>query len=211
MADVFISCSPLDQERVRPIADRLSSLGYSVWQSKLARVGRAAAEEIDREVEAAQAVLTIWSGNAVNSTWVYAQSSRGLDAKKLVQMKIDAVAAPPPFDALPVADMTSDRAEWGPLEHTLAGVVRERKATEPERAPARAGAFATPPASGAPKLSMFATAAALIAFTGALTATQAGVMTPEQLQIALVGMIGVGAACAALAAYRLFAISRNGG
>jgi hypothetical protein len=208
LADVFISCSPLDQERVRPVADRLSSLGYSVWQSKHTRVGRAAAEEIDRELEAAQAVLTVWSGNALNSTWVHAQSSRGLDAKKLVQMKIDAITLPPPFDALAIADMTSDRAEWGPLEHTLAGVVRERKAAEPERPTANIGMLATPPASGAPKLSMIATGAVLIAFVGALKATQAGVMTPEQLQLALVGMIGVGGACAAPSAYRLFAFSR---
>lgn len=211
MADVFISCSRLDLERVQPIADRLSSLGYSVWWSKHPRVGQAAAGEIERELEDAQAVLTIWSNNARNATWVYAQSTRALDAKKLVQMKIDALQAPAPFDALAIADMTSDRAEWGPLEHALAEIARERKAAEPERPLPNIGAMATPPASGAPKLSLIATAAALAAFAGALAATRDGVMTTGQLQVALVGMLGVGGACAALAAFRLFSISRAGG
>lgn len=211
MADVFISASPLDLERVQPVADRLSSLGYSVWWSKHPRVGRAAADEIERELESAQAVLTIWSNNARNAPWVYAQASRALDARKLVQMKIDAMQAPAPFDALPVADMTSERAEWGPLEHALAEIARERKAAEPECASARIGLMASPPASGAPKLSMIATATALIAFAGALAATRDGAMTPEQLQVALVGMLGVGGACAALTAFRLFSISRAGG
>jgi hypothetical protein len=71
--------------------------------------------------------------------------------------------------------------------------------------------MASPPASGAPKLSMIATATALIAFAGALAATRDGAMTPEQLQVALVGMLGVGGACAALTAFRLFSISRAGG
>lgn len=211
MADVFISCSRLDLERVQPIADRLSSLGYSVWWSKQSQIGRAAADEIDRELEGAQAVLTVWSNSARNAPWVYAQSSRALDAKKLVQMKIDSLQAPPPFDALPLADMTSDRAEWGPLEHALAEIARERKSAEPERVLAPIGALASPPASGAPKLSMIATATVLVAFAVALAATRDGVMTPQQLQVALVGMLGVGGACAALAAFRLFSTARAGG
>jgi len=211
LADVFISCSRLDLERVQPIADRLSSLGYSVWWSKHARVGDAIANEIERELEDAQAVLTVWSNSARNAPWVYAQSSRALDAKKLVQMRIDALQAPAPFDALPIADMTNDRAEWGPLEHSLAEIARERKTAEPERDLASIGAFATPPASGAPKLSMIAVAAALVAFAIALAAARDDVMTPEQLQVALVGMVGIGGACAALAGFRLFSISRAGG
>lgn len=211
MADVFISYSRVDHERVQPIADRLTSLGYSVWWEKPLRTGRAALNEVERELDEARAVLTVWSGAARNSTLVQAQASRALDAKKLVQLKIDHVQLPAPFEQLALADMTNERnAAWGPLEDLLTQIARNSKPIEPE-GPGSVGMIATAAASGSPKLLTIATGATLAAYAGALSATQNGVMTSEQLQVALVGMIGVGGACAALCAYRLYAIARSGG
>lgn len=212
MADVFISYSRLDHERVKPIVDRLGSLGYSIWWDKHLRAGQVFVDEIERELDCAKAVLTTWSVNARNSTWVYAESSRGLDAKKFVQLRLDNVQAPLPFDALQMADMTNERGgEWGPLEDRLTQIVRNRTHPEPMRRIPSVGALATPAPAGSPKLLTLATSATLAAYAGALTATYNGAMSPEQFQVALVGMIGVGGACAALSAHRLFSIARSGG
>ncbi len=210
LADVFISYSRLDHDRVQPIADRLTSLGYSIWWDKHLRAGQVFVDEIERQLDASCAVLTAWSHNARNSTWVYAESSRGLDARKFLQLKLDNVQLPLPFDALQAADM-SGAGQWGPLEDSLTRLVRNGQAPEPARRIPGVGPLATPPPAGSPKLITAATTATLAAYSGAVSATYNGVMSPEQLQIALVGMMGVAGACAALSAHRLFAVTRAGG
>ncbi len=211
MADVFISYSRLDHERVKPIADRLGSLGYSIWWDKHLRAGQVFVDEIERQLDGARAVLTAWSHNARNSTWVYAEASRGLDKNKFLQVRLDRAPLPLPFDALQVSDMSADRGEWGPLEDALARLVREGGASAPLHRPPSLGPLATPTAAGSPKLLSVATGATLAAYAGAVSATYNGLMTPDQLQIALTGMVGVAGASAVLTAQRLFAISRAGG
>jgi hypothetical protein len=211
LADVFITYSRLDRDRVQPIADRLNSLGYSVWWDKPPRLGQAFVDEIERELDNAHAVLAVWSANARNSTWVYAQASHALDANKFLQLRIDDAALPAPFEALQVADMSSGKSEWGKLEAALTQVVRDRRPPPPmERLP-QAGALSTPPQTGTPKLLTVAATAALVAYAGAVSAAFNGVMSPDQLQAAMFGVLGVGGVCAALTALRLRAVRRAGG
>jgi len=211
LADVFISYSRLDHERVQPIVERLTSLGYSIWWDKHLRAGQVFVDEIERQLDAAKAVLTAWSVNARNSTWVYAESSRALDENKFLQLRLDAARLPLPFEALQVADMSSGRSEWGTLEDALARIVREGRPPPPlDRLPT-AGALATPPQAGTPKSLTVATTAALTAYGGAVSAAYNGVMTPDQLQLAMLGVLGVGGLCAALTAQRLLSVRRAGG
>lgn len=211
MADVFISYSRLDHERVQPIADRLTSLGYTIWWDKHLRAGQVFVDEIERQLDGAKAVLTAWSNNARNSTWVYAESSRGLDANKFLQLRLDAVRLPLPFEALQVADMSGGKSEWGTLENSLTQIVRDRRPPPPRERLPTVGPLATPPQAGMPHVLTAATTATLLAYSGAVSATYNGVMTPDQLQLAMVGVLGVGAACTALTAQRLLAIRRAGG
>ncbi len=211
MADVFISYSRLDHARVKPIADQLGSLGYSIWWDKHLRAGQVFVEEIERQLDSARAVLTAWSHNSRNSTWVYAEASRGLDRNKFLQFRLDGVQLPLPFDALQVADMSGERKEWGPLEDALTRLVRKGEAAAPLRRLASLGMLATPAAAGSPKLLSVATGATLAAYAGAVSAAYNSVLSPDQLQIAFTGMIGVAGASAVLTAHRLLAISRAGG
>jgi hypothetical protein len=211
LADVFISYSRLDHDRVQPIADRLSSLGYSIWWDKHLRAGQVFVDEIERQLDSAHAVLTAWSVNARNSTWVYAEASRGLDANKFLQLRLDNARLPLPFEALQVAEMSGGRSEWGKLEDALTRIVRDRRPPQPiERMPT-VGPLATPPQAGMPRLLTAAATASLVAYSGAVSAAYNGVMTPEQLQTAMLGVLGVGGVCAALTAQRLFSIRRAGG
>lgn len=209
MADVFISYSQLDHERVKPIADRLTSLGYSVWWDRRLRPGQVCVDEIERELDGARAVLTAWSRNARNSTWVYAESGRALDEGKLLQLRLDDAQPPLPFDALELADMSTEQPQWGPLEDALARMVRGETA-ETDKKPG-VGVLATPAAAGAPKLLSVATGASLAAYAAAVSAAYNGVMPPEQLRWALIGVLAVGGASALVSAQRLAAITRAGG
>ncbi|GAM97711.1 protein of unknown function DUF323 [alpha proteobacterium U9-1i] len=211
MADVFISYSRADHDRVKPIVDRISSLGYSIWWDKHLRAGQVFVDEIERQLSAARAVFTAWSFNARNSTWVYAESSRGLDANKFIQARIDTVQLPLPFDALQVTDLSSRGAQWGPLEQALTRLVRQGAPPDPPSRLRGLGPLATPAVAGSPKLLSTATGASLAAYAGALSATYNGAMSPEQMQLVLTGVVGVASASATLTAERLFSIARAGG
>lgn len=211
MADVFISYSRADHERVAPIVERLSQRGLSVWWDKHLRAGQVFVDEIERQLDAARAVLTAWSLNARNSTWVYAESARGLDAKKFVQVRLDGAQLPLPFDALQVYDMSPRRQEWERLENSLQRLVQGGGQPEPLRRVPELGPLATPAAAGSPKLLSTATTATLVAYAGALGAAEQGALSPEELQLALTGMMGVAGASSVLTAQRLLAIARAGG
>lgn len=210
MANIFLSCSRLDNDRVKPVADRLSSLGYTVWWDK-APDGQALSDETERQLDAARAVLVIWTHNSANASSVFAQACAALDAGNLVQAKLEGIDRPAPFHALNAADIGGERAEWGPLEDALARLVRGGEAQESAAPVMHAGLFAAPSAAGLPKLLTIALAAALAAYAGAIVAGVNGVMAPEQLQIAAIGMFGVAGICAALLMHRLNIVMRAGG
>jgi len=200
VADVFISYSPHDRARVSAIAERLTSLGYTVTWDHEQHARKAARAELERRLDEAAVVLTIWTQSARNAVSVFAQSARALDAQKLLQLKLDNLAPPAPFNALGVADISGERPEWGPLEDALQRLARGAAPPEPIAPITPPGLFATPAFMGAPKMLAVAGSAA---YTGA--------MTSEHLQFAMLGVIGVGAVCAALAAARLLAVRRAGG
>jgi hypothetical protein len=208
LADVFISCSRLDRDRVQPIAERLSSLGYSVWWD--ARDGQARIDEIERQFAEAKAIVTVWSETARNSSWVLAQSAQALDDEKLLQMQVDNINVPAPFDALKIAVMHSGKSEWGMLEAALGALVRENRPPEAiDHLNAQKNARAN--LAVAPRALLAAVTTALVAFSAALTATYNGVMRTDQLQLALFGVLTIGGLCALVAAQRLFSIQRAGG
>jgi len=207
LADVFISCSRLDRDRVQPIAERLSSLGYSVWWGP--RDEHTRADEIERQFAEARAVVTVWSENAQNSSWVLAQSARALDEEKLLQMRLDNFRLPAPFETLKVAELHSGKSEWGMLEAALAGLVREQRPLDP--IDHRALQNAQPNLVAAPRLLLTAATIALVAFSGAVTAAYNGVMRTDQLQLAMLGVLVVGALGTIVAGQRLFSIRRAGG
>ncbi|HYD71588.1 MAG TPA: toll/interleukin-1 receptor domain-containing protein [Candidatus Binatia bacterium] len=206
MAEIFISYSQLDRERVKPIAERLASLGYSVWWDKPERVRQAFIDERERAFDAARAVLVVWSMNGRDAMETQADAAHALDCGKLLQLRIEPIAPPPPFEAIPVADMTG-AGEWGPLEHAISRLVKSGESNPP--APrTRLGPAPVVAATGSPKLVAIAVTTVLAAFAGAVGASFNGVMTPSQLQIALVGMLAVAGACVGLSAHRLFTILR---
>jgi hypothetical protein len=206
VADVFISYSQLDRERVKPLAERLASLGYSVWWDRPERARQASVDERERAIDAARAVLVVWSMNGRDAMEVHGDAAHALDCGKLLQLRMEVVALPPPFDTIPIADMTG-AGEWGPLEHAISRLVKHGESNAPAGR-AKLGLAPLIAATGSPRLVAFAVTAVLAAFTGAVGAGFNGVMTPEQLQIALLGMLGVAGACVGLSAHRFFTILR---
>jgi formylglycine-generating enzyme required for sulfatase activity len=84
MADVFISYSKTRHAAAAQLAGELIDLGYSVWWDTSLLPTGSFTTAIDRELNAAKAVVVIWSSESVLSNWVRSEARHGDRQKKLV-------------------------------------------------------------------------------------------------------------------------------
>jgi tetratricopeptide (TPR) repeat protein len=105
MADVFISYSSEDRERVRPLAQALQGKGFSVWWDRSLGAGDDYAAVIARELDQAKAVVVVWSANSNASPWVRDEASRA--RLRLVPVLLDKVDIPIGFGTLHTEDLSA--------------------------------------------------------------------------------------------------------
>ncbi|WP_427963625.1 TIR domain-containing protein [Altererythrobacter sp.] len=98
MTDVFVSYARADYGQARRIADSLASAGFSVWIDDDLPAHRAFSTVIEERLNAAKAVLVLWSEDARASRWVPAEADLAFTADKLVQLSLDGVLPPLPFN-----------------------------------------------------------------------------------------------------------------
>ena len=133
MADVFISYARSTEKQAQAAAGSLRSLGYSVWFDEELPTHRAYTDVIEEELEAAKAVLVIWSAEAVRSQWVMSEANRARAADKLVQMAIDGARLPMPFDQIQCAELKgwsgdTEVRDWARIIASITDLVGTRKA-----------------------------------------------------------------------------------
>lgn len=128
MADIFISYSRQDRERVRPIADALEQAGYDIWWDIKIPTGTEFDHAIDKALRDAKAVLVVWSENSVNSRWVKEEAEDGLTSDRLVPVLLDPVAIPRGFRRIQASDFsaggaTTQAAAWRELRTRLDALI----------------------------------------------------------------------------------------
>jgi formylglycine-generating enzyme required for sulfatase activity len=106
MADIFISYSRADRDRVEPLAAALQAEGWSIWWDTRLRAGEQWDDVIEREIKAARCVLVVWSATSVTRQWVKEEARFGLSRGILVPVRIDAVDPPLGFTSIQAADLT---------------------------------------------------------------------------------------------------------
>jgi len=106
MSEVFISYARSMPAPAQAIAKALRSLGYDVWLDEELPAHRPYRTVIDEHLRSAKAVVVVWSADALKSEWVESEADRARAAQKLVQLTIDGVMPPMPFDRIHCADMT---------------------------------------------------------------------------------------------------------
>src|SRR5688572_12618612 len=109
MADVFVSYSRKNRDRVAEVADALGQSGFSLWWDRKLRSGGDYGMVIEREIEAASGVVVAWSAHARQSLWVRAEANEALDSGKLVQISLDEARLPLPFTMLHSLDFSAWR------------------------------------------------------------------------------------------------------
>lgn len=127
MADVFVSYSRVNRDRIVSVSDNLEESGYSVWWDRALAPGDDYALLIEQQIDAAPCVVVAWSETARQSLWVRAEANEALDAGKLVQINLDSTRLPLPFSALNFVDFS----KWAGVRGdecwtTLDGRVRRR-------------------------------------------------------------------------------------
>ena len=128
MADVFISYSRRNTVAARAAAKALRESGFDVWLDHELAAHGSFADAIERELTEASAVLTLWSADAAASEWVRAESNRGREARKLVQVRLDTTALPLPFDQIQCTSLPDWRGDtatpgWAKVVDSISALV----------------------------------------------------------------------------------------
>lgn len=106
MASVFLSYDHDDVARAAPIAAALEARGHSVWWDRHIQGGAEYNSAIESAVDAADAVVVLWSSNSVRSAWVRDEAAEGRDAGKLVPVLIEPVKPPMGFRQYQTVDFS---------------------------------------------------------------------------------------------------------
>ena len=106
MAEVFISYARSTATEAHAVAEALRGLGYGVWRDDELPAHRAYADVIEERLQAAKAVVVIWSAEAVKSEWVQSEADTARTDHKLVQLTVDGSRLPRPFDRIQCADLS---------------------------------------------------------------------------------------------------------
>jgi formylglycine-generating enzyme required for sulfatase activity len=124
VADIFISYSKQHPQPTRDVADFLTSKGYSVWWDANLTAGELFREIIDRELDAAKAVIVIWTPQSVSSEWVVAEAEHADRERKLIPLRtrdLDPRYIPKPYGARHT-DVVDDREAVLRAVRRVAGV-----------------------------------------------------------------------------------------
>jgi tetratricopeptide (TPR) repeat protein len=130
MADVFLSYARPSLTVAMRIAECLRAAGYSVWFDESLPAHRAYADVIAEQLDAASAVLVLWSNEAAASHWVRSEANRARETGRLVQLRLDDARIPMPFDQIQCADLRRwhgecDAAGWKTVAASIAALCGE--------------------------------------------------------------------------------------
>jgi len=109
MADVFVSYARSDKARVAPVVAALEAQGWSVWWDPEIDAGQQFDDQIEAELNAAKAVLVVWTPTSVASRWVRGEAREAADRGVLVPARFEGARLPMDVRAI----HTTDLDDWG--------------------------------------------------------------------------------------------------
>jgi TolB-like protein len=127
MADLFISYARADRHAAEKLAAALKAEGWSVWWDREIHTGSEFSKDIERELDAAGAVIVAWSARSNQSAWVKDEASFAREQGKLVPICLDAEMPPLGFRQFHAADFRDwDGTPAAPAFEALARVIKLR-------------------------------------------------------------------------------------
>jgi len=128
MADIFVSYGRSTEAQARLVADTLRASGYTVWRDDELPAHRAYSDVIEERLRSAKAVVVLWSGEAAKSQWVRAEADIAREAGTLVQVSVDGILPPIPFNQIQCAALENWAGDtsapgWQKVESSIALLV----------------------------------------------------------------------------------------
>jgi adenylate cyclase len=109
MADVFVSYSRSDKARVAPLVAAIEAKGWSVWWDPEIDAGQQFDDQIEAALQAASAVLVVWTPTSVASRWVRGEARDAAERGILVPVRFEDARLPIDVRAI----HTTDLDKWG--------------------------------------------------------------------------------------------------
>ncbi len=109
MADVFVSYARSDKPRVAPLVAAIEAKGWSVWWDPEIVPGQEFDDQIDAEIDAAKAVLVVWTPVSVASRWVRGEAREAAERNILVPVRFEQARLPMDVRAIHTTDLDG----WG--------------------------------------------------------------------------------------------------
>jgi len=146
MADVFISYARADKARVAPLVKAIEAKGWSVWWDPEISPGQEFDDQIDVALQAAKAVVVVWTPTSVTSRWVRGEARDAADRNVLVPVRFEQARLPIDVRAIHTTDLDDwhEDAASAPAQaclHALATMIahsQAARASEAETAAATA-------------------------------------------------------------------------
>jgi hypothetical protein len=120
---LFLSYARVDHPQVEPLAQALQNAGFRVWWDAALEGGHHFAAEIERELEAADAVVVVWSEASVQSNWVLDEAMHGRDRGCLIPVRFDETPPPLGYRQIQSIDL-EDAADAGTVDAIGRAVAR---------------------------------------------------------------------------------------
>lgn len=104
---VFLSYAHADRLKAQRLAAALAKRGLVVWWDGLIEGGESFAKSIRDALEAADAVVVLWSVTSVESDWVCDEAAHGRDRHRLVPLSLDGTVPPLGFGQYQTINLAS--------------------------------------------------------------------------------------------------------
>jgi TolB-like protein/Tfp pilus assembly protein PilF len=176
---LFLSYAHDDQAQAQRLAAALQRAGYTVWWDALIEGGTRYAKTIDEALQAADAVIVLWSQKSVESDWVRDEAAQGRERQRLVPLSLDGTHPPLGFRQIQMIDMSHWR---GRADSPQMEAVRRAIASAVGQAPLPAQKQASPRLTRRQAVVGGTATAAALAGGGALVAWQSGLLGPGKAE-----------------------------
>ena len=113
MTKVFLSYDRDDRTLAQKVAAALERAGHDVWWDRNIRGGAEFSQEIDQALQAAEAVVVLWSERSIASAWVRDEAAAGRDSGRLIPVRIDQCMPPLGFRQYHSIDLQTGRKGLG--------------------------------------------------------------------------------------------------
>ncbi|HXS72514.1 MAG TPA: TIR domain-containing protein [Rhodanobacteraceae bacterium] len=111
MADVFVSYARSDKARVAPLVAAIEARGWSVWWDPEITPGQEFDDQIEAEIDAACAVLVVWTPDSVTSRWVRGEAREAAERGILVPVRFEQARLPMDVRAIHTTDLDDWRED----------------------------------------------------------------------------------------------------